>query len=362
MFILQESNPTKESLFNHSFKRKSLIISPILLMTSNKQVKTRNGNVELLRLLLMFMIVTLHYIVHGRGYAANGFANIHSSATYSIEMTLAVLCQLGVTGFMFISGYYGIQFKKSRLFSLWAQGVFYILALNAFLYIVGAPFFPTAIARSPLPFSSAGLWFYSAYFCVYMVSPILNKGIEGLGKKDFQWILGVLGFYLYVGSFLGKVVSTEFILLLYIYLLGRYFRIHGIAWITRYSGVICTVSISTLLVSTFVLATWNKLPPEYIFTNYNILILLSSVSLVLWTLKCKPRTLPTWLTILTSNVFAVYIITDYAPMRHFLISYFSIDQGTLDFAGMFLQIIVAMLGCLLIEEVRKRIFNNIRLS
>jgi hypothetical protein len=196
-----------------------------------------------------------------------------------------------------------------------------------------------------------------------MVSPILNKGIEGLGKKDFQWILGVLGFYLYVGSFLGKVVSTEFILLLYIYLLGRYFRIHGIAWITRYSGVICTVSISTLLVSTFVLAKWNKLPPpEYIFTNYNILILLSSVSLVLWTLKCKPRTLPTWLTILTSNVFAVYIITDYAPMRHFLISYFSIDQGTLDFAGMFLQIIVAMLGCLLIEEVRKRIFNNIRLS
>ena len=106
---------------------------------SNK--RARNYSVEILRLVFMILIVIQHYLVHGLDYASNNFFNANNTSDYPWHMGLMGISMLGVTGFMFISGYYGINFKLERLKSLWWQAAFYVLILGIALYFLSGRFF-----------------------------------------------------------------------------------------------------------------------------------------------------------------------------------------------------------------------------
>lgn len=71
----------------------------------------RNSNHELLRILAMYMIVFIHanmylgYFYNGRAYSFyNGFVN--------------GICNIGVSCFILISGYYGIRFSFRKLIKM----------------------------------------------------------------------------------------------------------------------------------------------------------------------------------------------------------------------------------------------------
>ena len=97
--------------------------------------KTRNSNIELLRVLSMLMIVAYHYSIFGF-YAED----IMYSANKSFIDILGMGGKLGTEVFILISGYYMIRsrFTLRKLLSLMGQLWFYTLAaLSALIIIKG---------------------------------------------------------------------------------------------------------------------------------------------------------------------------------------------------------------------------------
>lgn len=97
----------------------------------SKMVKkeTRDANIELLRSVLMVMIILFHLIVHGckvKGLHLSLYQPTNHDFFYLFA--LSFLC-VAVNCFIFISGYYGINFKIKTLISFWAQGAFYALGI-----------------------------------------------------------------------------------------------------------------------------------------------------------------------------------------------------------------------------------------
>ena len=90
--------------------------------------KTRQSNMELLRLVAMFMIVVYHTVYY-RLYDYRSEAPIFSS--------LMIILHIGVPLFVLISGYFGIKPSFKGFFKLYSILLFYNLTLYGFRIISG---------------------------------------------------------------------------------------------------------------------------------------------------------------------------------------------------------------------------------
>lgn len=88
--------------------------------------KTRQANMELLRIIAMFMVVVLHYLSKGQAIVPmtedTGVLNL---SLWFIE----ALCIVTINLYVLISGYFLLEakWKFSRLLNLWFQVMFYSL-------------------------------------------------------------------------------------------------------------------------------------------------------------------------------------------------------------------------------------------
>jgi hypothetical protein len=188
-----------------------------------KETKVRQSNIELLRIILMGMIVVHHLIVHGIGIGTLG--NVSGGKQVLVLFTNAAVV-MSVNTFLFISGYFGIQFKLKSLLSLWMQAVFYSLLIGGvFHFWKGSPFNPVF---SAFPISSSLWWYLTNFIGLYLLSPFINKGVELLSKT--QLLLIVIGLF-YFNCVAGSMFRTfgvndgySFFSFLFLYLLARYLK------------------------------------------------------------------------------------------------------------------------------------------
>ena len=113
--------------------------------------KKRNSNIELLRIIAMFLIVLSHYAVHSGVNSASlpiGFNRFLLEASG--------LGGIGVILFVLITGYYCINkknpFRLKRMLSMIFQVLFYSLALYLLFCILGAEKLTvTGLLKNALP-------------------------------------------------------------------------------------------------------------------------------------------------------------------------------------------------------------------
>lgn len=192
--------------------------------------KNRNSNLELLRILSMYMIVFIHanmflpYFCSGElGRFFNGFVN--------------GICNIGVTCFILISGYFGMQFKVSKLVKMEYMMITYSLLEVIVVYLVmpeqlqGAALLE-ALVKACFPFITRKYWFYSCYVCVYLFSGCIRKVIDTLEKQEFKRMLGMM---LLIFSVFPTICYFEImqdngkglVQMFMVYLIGRYIRLHA---------------------------------------------------------------------------------------------------------------------------------------
>lgn len=160
----------------------------------NKTVK-RQSNFELLRIVCMLFIVTYHflrYIVESDGIAGDQLLK-----TAWLPLHIAVIC------FVLISGYFHIQPTiKGSLKLLLPVIVYY--AIPCFVvrccgitdYIGGGQQTVFFLSKSPY-------WFIKTYFCLYLLSPVLNHYLDSASMRQKVYILGVLLFTSVYSAFIG---------------------------------------------------------------------------------------------------------------------------------------------------------------
>lgn len=152
-----------------------------------KKNKGRNSNIELLRIISMFLIVCHHYTVHG----AIDFNILSLSTNKLILQALSFGGKLGVNLFVLISGYFLIEQKNDikKAIILWLDvSIYSICILLIFIPFQGDIGIKTIIKSIlPIPFNT--YWFVTTYFVILLLCKYLNTFIKSLDKTNLDELI-----------------------------------------------------------------------------------------------------------------------------------------------------------------------------
>lgn len=337
-------------------------------MKNEKLRKERDSNIELLRIVLMFMIVLFHLVIHGcdfvkiyiNSYDRTGKDHVFSIITSSTA--IAVNC------FVFISGYYGIKFKAKTLISFLVQGLFYSVAAYLLLGVLmfDNKILSVSFIKSIFPLSTTGntnLWFFGAYIGLYVLSPLINKGTDSLSKYQLGGLIIVLVYleasHLFTGDNFFSGDGYNLYTITVIYIIARFFKRFEISIQKPFALYI----LITLLLSVFITfcLSVNRQSLAWRITIYNCpLIIFGAISFffVFKNLKIKSKIINK----IAPLVFGVYLIHENPYVSQLLYSKIrvinsQIDSSLLIFFVLLLIAICVFVICACIEKIRQKIFN-----
>lgn len=192
----------------------------------------RNMGVELLRIVSMMLVVGLHLLGHGGILSSTATL----SASYKLALYLNVITYCSVNCYALISGFANVktEFKFRRFWYLWLETVFLITLTNTVVHF----FIPSVTVTREwwiagfFPLAKRELWYLCAYFFMYPLLPVLNKGLLSLKKWQHIWVIVLLQMPTIFRAIEHKdhyAMSSGYsaIWLICLYVIGAYFRIYG---------------------------------------------------------------------------------------------------------------------------------------
>ena len=253
----------------------------------------------------MLLIVLLHIMQFG--YDENIIISSRDTDSY-IQLIIMMLGKLGVPGFVFITGYYGVRFKWNRAVSLWLQTTFYALLSIIGMVLIANVFSFYTFINCFIALFDGPWWFISDYFILMLLSIFLNKGIESADKKTFSFVIIFMVFILYgVMWFHGKYSAMSLLLFIFVYITGRYIALHPVNWLDKNKISVFCISLTILILLPIIVhyLNYDILQKKVIITYFNPFTLLCVVSLFL---ICKATTKVNNGNWLTKNILAVYLV------------------------------------------------------
>lgn len=219
----------------------------------------RNANIELLRILSMLMVTMLHALDKGRNLViltGDEFTNVNAWLAWILEaMSIGA-----VNIFILISGYFLVksEFKLHRLWELVAQVMFYSIIGLVFAFLLGRAE-GTGLTLYDLlhyvfPLHMDVYWFITAYVVLYMMFPIIAKGVQNITKEQYRLtLLLLIVFECVVKSVLPFALEEdtkgyELLWMLTMFLLGGYFRLYGFKILTDARKGRLLYLVSTILI------------------------------------------------------------------------------------------------------------------
>lgn len=190
----------------------------------------RQSNLELLRIVSMMMVL----IVHADG-ASLGLPEPSGDLTTLggrdiWRLAVESLAIIGVNCFTMISGYFGIRLRWRGIASFLFQCIFYAVLIELAVGLCRGQLSLSALGTSCMVLTHTDLWYVPAYFCLMLVSPVLNAGLDALSRRDYSVMLGLfVAFNIWCGWWWGgRFNPTGYtpVQLIMVYMIGRYIRLH----------------------------------------------------------------------------------------------------------------------------------------
>ena len=240
----------------------------------------RQANFELLRIVAMLMIISLHYLVKG-GIAVSFPFDVMENPVGGLAWLAEAFCIVAVNCYVLISGYFLVEsaWKPGRVVSLLLQVLFYSLLIPVFLLAAGT------VSASQLgvydwfgflfPLVTEHYWFATAYLLMYLFAPFLAAGIDKMGRKELQTVLALLlAFFSLEKTILPLPLVTDrygydFGWFMCLFAVAGYIRKYGIRWLEKQSHAAAGYAVSCLGI--WVLALFSNafgLGGREVFTYY----------------------------------------------------------------------------------------------
>lgn len=351
----------------------------------------RQANLELLRIISMFMILTAHINTHGNliNFAKQG------TASYYYVWTLLGISFTSITVYLLLSSYFLIdsEFSTWKIAKMGGQVFFYSFGITILFWTFGNVDHELKnMVFSTIPLASDFYWFVSMYVGMYILSPIMNKLIRSLTKRQLQCAMAV-SFLLvsvwpniiYFSSALNTAGGVSISWFLTVYLFGAYLKLYykpdG-----HFGKKILYAILAMLLIpsSRFLIEALLKTPLSKIsvlddlmwgysvFYSYSS-ILVSSAALLLFVaflnLNIRPGKIASIINTIAGAAFGVYLIHDHLYIREHMWNRIDtislLNKWYLPF-GIFGIIFSIYVICTLIELIRQKIFaplnNNKKLQ
>lgn len=197
----------------------------------------RQANYELLRIIAMFMVVTLHYMNHTGMLLVQGS---NGSAAKVCGTLIESFSIVAVNVYVLISGYFLAEagFKLKRIIVLICQILFYAVLIPLIMAGTGISLFSGengiyGILPYIFPIQTEHYWFATSYVVMYLFSPVINAAVRGMSKRQLQVTLaGLLVLFGGIKSVIPVQFPTDrfgydFGWFLCVYLAAAYIRLYG---------------------------------------------------------------------------------------------------------------------------------------
>lgn len=226
--------------------------------------KERNSNLELFRIITMYLIVLHHYVVNSGLTEPSGV--IFSDPLSWRSLSLLLFGAWGKTGtncFVIITGYFMCKshITLEKFLRLFCEVMFYrIIIYFAFLLFGYESFSILSFAKVLIPVTSVNKDFAGCYLLFYLTIPFINKLIQNINEKQHIYLIALCSF-IYI--LLGTVHKTTFNYVTWfivIYFIGSYIRMYPkkIYSNTRFWGIVTAFGIVLLSIS-IPLCAWIEL-------------------------------------------------------------------------------------------------------
>ena len=333
------------------------------------EMRQRVFSLDLLKILSMLIVVVLHETTYG--------LHMDEIAVLGPAWFLCVISRcfsfVAVNCFVLISGYFlsHSDFKVRRVAKLWLQVLEYSLGLcfvlKAFDLI---PIGKREIIKSGLPLLTNSYWFFTAYFVMVMISPLMNTVIDRTSKKELQKIIvSMMTVFVIVptinlfGDAFGARNGYHVIWFVFLYLVAGYMRKYEVK---LKKGLYLYACMAAVLVFLKVISTISGFHIIYNLTlQYNsIIVFLGSVGLFgfMKDLKINEK-FGMSCSKISGLIFAVYLIHEHPLVRNYFWNRMSL-QSVVPNAGVFAMKmicipIVLMIISVIVEFLRQTIFGKI---
>lgn len=231
------------------------------------QKTERNGGIDLLKVLLAIMVITIHINANGTGQV---LLHVTESPWRQIVAIMTVLCYPAVNTYILITGYYSYTAHKNShsviksLSLLWLSAMFFSI-VGYFVSIVGfnAQFQMLELLKRFFPVIRGVWWFYTVYFALMLISPFLNKMIDSMLVGEHKLLLFILILLLSVFPVfvdwkgqLGSNYGYSLIWFIALYLVGAYLKR---AKALQFKNKFVLNGVIGYIVSSFIMLLWPKL-------------------------------------------------------------------------------------------------------
>ena len=336
---------------------------------------TRNTNIELLRILSMLMVETLHCLAKsGALYDLTGPVNL-------FFWWIEALCICSVDVFVLITGYYSVNtpFRAQRIWRVllivWSYS--FLTSLITFISS-GYSLNTNAVLRMMIPVLSKKYWFVNAWLALTVLSPFLNVLIRALSEKQFRFLLGFLLLAMVVRpSFLPRTwgqdssMGTSVFFFIVLYFTAAWIRLYGkplhlsVIWLRV---LFLVLSFAMYFSRLLILRLGASDATAMHFYGYDSFIAVAqAVILLLIALNRKPlpAQLSNWVSGIAKNSFSVYIIHfSLNPLiwtRILHVDRYIADIGT-GLIAVICSVVSVYLACICIEELRLRLFQHFNIG
>ena len=337
-------------------------------MLENKE-KAYFHNLDLLRIVSMFMIVLTHIL--GKGGLRDAVDG-RGDAYFFIVWFMQIFAYVAVNCYGLISGYIGLgsESKLSKIALLWLQVLFYTLVITACFALFGYQLDGNDWLGAFFPVVTSQYWYVTAYFGLLVFKPLLDKGLRFISDKQLgQLVVGIfLVFSLVPALFNNKVLEYSLskgfgmTWLIILYILGAYLRRLNLEKIKTsfLLALYLFSSLITFLGMNGIGEIWFWYPsPSLVLASLAIFILFAK-----WKISGQGR-LGALIAFLAPASFGVYLIHLHPLIeKHLLVDQFisllHLEEWLLPLALFCLSFVIYLVSSL-IERVRLWLFRRLRL-
>ncbi len=330
--------------------------------------KSRQSNLELLRILSMLLVMLVHYLPLRMPTNVAMADNHPIKALFNLELHSAgIIC---VHCFILISGYFGIKSCLQSFLSLIFQIAFWTVSGYLIARFLIAPYYAVAQSYEFSDFILAmwhqyqSRWFVSAYVTLYIISPVINRFIEYSNEK--QLLNFILVFYLYSTVYGYFIKSMEFatglsaISLMGLYLVGAWLRkssVKIVMWNKKYDMIGFIVCTLILTLVSFVMLRMGITVSIYGYLNP--IVIIESMFLFQFFRKCQFGYIH-WINYFAAGAFSAFLLHCHPYLSNYCNELWKCIDRTFDYSMIYvgLSFVLLYITSVLIDKIRLFLWNS----
>lgn len=343
------------------------------------EMKERNYGIDALRILSMAMIVVLHILGQGGVLKSTTLFSIN----YNISWLLEVLAYGAVNCYALISGYVGINstHKYRNILQLWFHVFFYTVGITMVLLMINPEWVSFyKLFQACFPVLTKRYWYFTAYFCLFFITPILNFIVQNMERKNIE--LAIFTSFMLFSIFPTFTLKDQFLLndgysflwLAFLYVIGGHMNKYNIFknvsskkalslfFVSSIITWLCKMLIEIITIQLFGEIRYNMMFVKYISPT----VLFSSIMLFVYFTKVDCNKLKKVIRFISPLSFGVYLIHVHPLVwNHIMLNRFSFlaKQSPVGLViGVIVSLIVIYTLCLVIEYFRFQLFKKLKVK